>query len=666
MAAFAPFGVRSRREADALMNGQDYKTDSGDFGANMTPEMLQHLKLSCLFFALQADRTARVVHAENYEKMVRSFGPLAGSAEDLVNTVYTTFQTAGFFGFVDQTGAARQLAQERKVGLYIIRMGSQNNSFAITYIGKDKQFHNTRVERSLEKAAYVIGRHEFPSWTQVIDYMGKSGETRAASPRARTFWDQVRVFHQTGRTSEECIRESHPEDEAFEPNGKEDARIQAIASALESKYNFVGLQAGSSGAVRVVEPGTTIEMATLFELRVGTSIDKDIVQKPPPVDLVLALDCSNSMSGRRFQCALEAVRSVVDSLGPADTLSLIAFDSAVEVVFISETHHVSEQLHSRVRELKTRSGTNIGLALERAYEILAEHPDNEGRRCRRLFLLSDGHPTSGERSVQALIAMAQEANTVHLVQTSCFGIGDGFDEVLLQGIATSTGGQYFYAARPEEVQPAVERGLQAVRNLIGTACVVQVVPSGPAVSVVRISGTATAKDSLFIGDVSLRSFVQMMVILLVTVPENAERGSSLPVCSFECTFRPLSSDIDRPVIRAECTLMVAGADSTRRSNRTVEGFRMASDALEMRARMLELIDQNRMDEAMLAKRKELALLRDAATLRPDSELEIAFLRARKEFPTFRRLLSDEALRMELRKHVHYNLYADLRSNYSRI
>ena len=98
----------------------------------------------------------------------------------------------------------------------------------------------------------------------------------------------------------------------------------------------------------------------------------------------------------------------------------------------------------------------------------------------------------------------------------------------------------------------------------------------------------------------------------------------------------------------------------------VEGVRLASDALDMRARVLELIDQNRMDEAMLSKRKELALLRDAAALRPDSELEIAFLRARKEFPTFRRLLSDAALRLELRKHVHYNLYADLRSNYSRI
>src|SRR5688500_5234507 len=91
-----------------------------------------------------------------------------------------------------------------------------------------------------------------------------------------------------------------------------------------------------------------------------------------PVHVALALDASSSMGGQRLACAIDAARSVIDRLGPDDTLCLIAFDRTVRTLFgparVDDAGRA--QMGEALTKLKPGMGTALYEALERSHEVL--------------------------------------------------------------------------------------------------------------------------------------------------------------------------------------------------------------------------------------------------------------------------------------------------------
>lgn len=221
--------------------------------------------------------------------------------------------------------------------------------------------------------------------------------------------------------------------------------VEALVTAggfIQEQYWLV-VQAPALGAdgtydleVRLEESGTTDVIAT------DTNAES-IVYTPDNVDHLLVLDRSGSMnSDGKFIAAQNAANFYIDITRNSDGLAVIPYETDVDpepfdLREVTVVPNVRADAENYVDALNTGNLTSIGDGLFEAATQRNATPT--GNPLCSFVLLSDGVETAGEywNDVQAdVIATGCPVTTIAFGQDS--------DETLMQNIATSTGGQYFY------------------------------------------------------------------------------------------------------------------------------------------------------------------------------------------------------------------------------
>jgi tight adherence protein B len=155
--------------------------------------------------------------------------------------------------------------------------------------------------------------------------------------------------------------------------------------------------------------------------------------------VVVAIDRSESMKGKKLQAAVAAARKFVASKAPSDRVSVVVFGSAAVQLtgFSSSTIDSDDAL--RTMAVDSKPGTALYDALALSGEMLG----HEQGRARVVVLLTDGQDVSSKSSLSAAIAAAKKAGAL------VFPIGVGATETTsapLQEMARETGGDYHAAA----------------------------------------------------------------------------------------------------------------------------------------------------------------------------------------------------------------------------
>ena len=203
----------------------------------------------------------------------------------------------------------------------------------------------------------------------------------------------------------------------------------------------------------------------IIDLLVRITPAAEEVQTPrPPLDLAVVIDISGSMHGLPLQLAKEAVVLVNRTLSPEDRLSLVTFNSGVQVVLPLQKIGPVERLQRQLDRLHAggstalHGGWQLGSALLQGEAIPGNLP--------RVLLLTDGRANVGvtqPRAIAADVALALSRS----VSTSTVGVGMRYDERVLESIAGSGDGNYHFAETPEALPGIFEAELESLRTTVG-------------------------------------------------------------------------------------------------------------------------------------------------------------------------------------------------------
>jgi len=178
-----------------------------------------------------------------------------------------------------------------------------------------------------------------------------------------------------------------------------------------------------------------------------------------PLNLCLVIDRSTSMQGARLEHVKGAAHQIIDELHDDDALAVVTFHDRAEVVLPSQLGVNRARAQAKISTIWASGGTEI---LQGIQAGLAELEKRHSKRTTsHLILLTDGQTYGDEEDC---VAEARQAGARRIGITA-MGIGEDWNDALLDEIAAQSGGVSAYIASPGQVRTLLQqrvRGLGAV------------------------------------------------------------------------------------------------------------------------------------------------------------------------------------------------------------
>ena len=246
-------------------------------------------------------------------------------------------------------------------------------------------------------------------------------------------------------------------------------------------------------------------------------------QGRPPVHLAFVIDRSGSMAGAKLRLAKQAVEEAIGRLQADDRFAVVVYDEHVDVL-MPTTHATAEARRdalARLASVEARGSTDLGAGWLHGCEQVALALTAEG--VNRCLLLTDGLANVGIIDRDQLARHAGELRA-RGVSTSTFGVGDDFDEVLLQAMAASGGGHFYYIAEAATIRDHISSEVGETLDLVARDVTVSVTtPEG-----VRVESLSpypvrehAGRTDVTLGD--LTSEQQLSLVLRLQLPVRPAR-----------------------------------------------------------------------------------------------------------------------------------------------
>ena len=116
---------------------------------------------------------------------------------------------------------------------------------------------------------------------------------------------------------------------------------------------------------------------------------------------------------------------------------------------------------TRIGQVESRGSTNLGGGYLKGCEETARVASDGSFN--RTLLLSDGQANVGITSIEELSMHAHELNR-RGISTSTFGIGYGYDEHIMEAMANSGGGNFYFLEALTAIPHVFEREFEALKN----------------------------------------------------------------------------------------------------------------------------------------------------------------------------------------------------------
>ncbi|KAL8501400.1 hypothetical protein ACS0TY_020803 [Phlomoides rotata] len=327
------------------------------------------------------------------------------------------------------------------------------------------------------------------------------------------------------------------------------------------------------------------------------------------VDLVTVLDVSGSMAGTKLALLKRAMGFVIQTLGPADRLSVIAFSSTARRLFPLRrmTHIGKHEALQAVNALSSNGGTNIAEALRKGAKVMTD------RRWKNsvssVILLSDGqdtYTTSGpgggntRSDYESLLPVSMHrsnASGLH-IPVHAFGFGADHDALSMHLISENSGGTFSFIEAESVIQDAFAQCIGGILSVVVQELRVEIECIDPTLKLTSIkSGSYNAilasdkrNGSIEVGD--LYAEEERDFLVTTDIPISQSNDVMLSLVKVRCVYKnPISKNflsqdsvtdvkIQRPDIAGSVEVSIE-VDKQRNRLRTADAMAEARAAAEL-------------------------------------------------------------------------------------
>jgi Ca-activated chloride channel homolog len=188
-----------------------------------------------------------------------------------------------------------------------------------------------------------------------------------------------------------------------------------------------------------------------------------------PLNVCLVLDRSTSMKGEKMDVVKSTALQVLRNLRPQDILSVVAFSDRAEVIIPAAFYQERSRLEAKIQMIQPGGATEIYQGLEAGVKEVMHSLD--ARRINHIILLTDGHTYGDEQECLALASRVSEKG----IGISAMGIGQEWNDIFLDVLATRTGGSSAFIAQPQDIKRLLLEKFNALAQIYADEVVLSLV-----------------------------------------------------------------------------------------------------------------------------------------------------------------------------------------------
>ncbi len=347
----------------------------------------------------------------------------------------------------------------------------------------------------------------------------------------------------------------------------------------------------------LAQPLMLVNSAEPNYLKVSLTGFPQELKKRSPINLALVIDRSSSMSAEnRIENAREAAITAVSLLNENDTLSVITYDSAVEIIVPATKVKDKKAIIDKIRKNTNPQGmTALFAGVSKGLDQVSKYLDKE--LVNRIILLSDGQANVGPSSISEVAELAKRAAKKG-VAISTIGLGNAYNEDLMTAIASYSDGNHAYVQKSADLEKVFAREFDDVMSVVAQDVEVTIRLASNVKPLRLLGRDGEIRGNLITVKLNQLYSKQEKYVLLEIAPEKGAKNEEKSLAEVSVRYANLANKREE---KYQENVRIRYSDSendvkSARVDEVIVDSEIQKAALETE-RAIKLMDQGKFDEA---------------------------------------------------------------------